>query len=466
MVAQAFLPVPVAARCRDPPAGLPVPLQSEREMVGSFTENLGTRADAFEMYKSEGKSIRVSFENDRLNEIRQGQSSGVSIRAVKDGKIGFSYSSKPDELDAVAEAAIRMAPWGKKYDYEFAGEARSEHTRPFDPKCGELTPDKLVAICNHMKDAVKEIDQEALVDCSVSAGVGKARIATSRGQDCAEDNSGFSFFVSLRLAQEGNFVQNYRFGSANEVIDDDEMIAEAREAAEEFQIARKSAEFKKGTYPVLFTPSAFGDLLMPIEVSVNGTNIEKKTSRFVDALGEQLFDERITLVDDPFHEKGPSGGLYDGEGVPTEKRGIIEKGVVKSFVHTLKTAKRTGQSPTGNAQRSVSSTPMPGLHNVVMAPGTDSVEELYKKAEGGLSISQMLGTFTSNFLAGQVSGNISLGFLVKDGKRVGRVKNCALNVNAFEMLKSNIIGISKQREWVGSHYLPWVLLDGVGISAR
>lgn len=435
-------------------------------MVGTFTEKLGTRADAFEMFKSEGRSIRVSFENDRLNGIRQGQSSGVSIRAVKDGKIGFSYSSKPDAIDAVAEAAIRMAPWGKKYDYEFAGEARSEHTRPYDPKCGEMTPDKLVAICNRMKAAVKEIDNEAMVDCSVSAGVGKTRITTSNHQDCAEEDSSFGFFVSLRLVEEGNFVQNYRFGQANEVIEEDQMIAEAREAAEEFQIARKSAEFKKGTYPVLFTPGAFSDLLRPIEVSVNGDNIEKKTSRFVDAMGETLFDERLTLVDDPFHEQGPGGGLYDGEGVPTEKRAIIEKGALKGFVHTLKTARRTGAKPTGNAQRGVSSTPMPGLHNVVMAPGTDNLEDLYKKAEGGLAISQMLGTFTSNFLAGQVSGNISLGFLVKDGRRVGRVKNCALNVNAFEMLKSNIIGISKQREWVGDQYLPWVLLDGVGISAR
>lgn len=435
-------------------------------MTTVFTEKLGARADAFEMFKSEGKSISVSFENDRLNEIRQSQSSGVSIQAVKDSKIGFSYSSKPDDVDAVADAAIRMAPWGKKYDYRFAEQATSEHTRPFDPTCGTLSPDHLVALCNKMKDTAKEIDSEAMVDCSVSAGIGKARVTTSNKQDCAEENSGFSFYIGMRLVEEGNFVQNYRFASANEVISEDEMVAEARQAAEEFLIARKSAKFSKGSYPVLFTPSAFGDLLRPIEVSVNGVNIEKKTSPFLESMGEKMFDERLTLVDDPFHHQGPSGGLYDGEGLPTQKRGVIENGVLKGFVHTLKTAGRTGQSPTGNGQRGVSSTPSPGLHNVVMAPGTDDVSELYKKAEGGLSISQMLGTFTSNFLAGQVSGNISLGFLVKDGQRVGRVKNCALNVNAFEMLKNNIIGISKQREWAGSHYLPWVLIDGVGISAR
>ena len=435
-------------------------------MVGTFTAKLGTEAEAFEMFKSEGKTLRVGFENDRLNEIRQGQSSGISIRAVKDGKIGFSYSSNPDELDAVAESAIRMAPYGKKYDYDFASKAVSEHTRPFDERCGELNPDKLVAICNHIKDVVKEIDSEALVDCSVGGGIGESRIVTSNEQDCAEKESSFAYSVSLRLAEEGNFVQDYRYGMGNEIIPEDKILAEAKEVAQEFQLARKNAAFEKGKYPVLFAPSALSDILMPIQVGVNGSLIEKKVSPFLDKVGEQLFDQRITIIDDPFLQEGPSGGLYDGEGVPTQKRALIEKGKLNGYVHTLSTAKRCGHEATGNAQRGVSSLPNPGLHNVVMAHGDGDLDEMFKQAEGGLYISQMLGTFTSNFLAGQVSGNISLGFLVEDGQRVGRVKNCALNVNTFELLKSAVVGISAKREWVGDRYLPWVLVDGVQISSR
>lgn len=435
-------------------------------MAGTITAKLGTMAEAFEMLHSDGKSLRVGFENDRLNEIRQGQSSGISIRAVKNGKIGFSYSSKAEEVDAVAESAIRMAPYGKTYDYEFAPEAKSEHTRPFDERCGNLNPDQLVAICNRIKDTVKSIDSDALVDCGVSGGIGTSRIVTSNGQDCTERESSFSFSVSLRLAEEGNFVQDYRYGIANQVIPEEKILEEAREVAQEFQLARRNAPFDKGKYPVLLAPSALSDILMPIQVGVNGSLIEKKVSPFLDKLDEQLFDERITIVDDPFIQEGPSGGLYDGEGVPTRKRAIIEKGRLNGYVHTLSTARRCGHEPTGNAQRGVSSLPNPGLHNIVMAHGEGDLEQMLKQAEGGLYITQLLGTFTSNFLAGQVSGNISLGFLVKDGQRVGRVKNCALNVNTFELLKSAVIAISAKREWVGDRYLPWVLVDGVQISAR
>lgn len=430
------------------------------------TEKLTRSADAFETFASEGRSLRVMFENDRLTEIRQGENSGLSIRAVKHGKIGFSYSSKQDEVEQVAEAALRMAPFGKPYEFKFAGPARGNQVRPADPRCGKLDVEKLVQLGNRIKDVIKSIDSDAMAECSIGGSVGRSRILTSAGQECSEDASGYGWFTSAKIAEEGNFLQVYRMRSSPSMIDDAEILQGARDSAEEFRIARKTAPFKTGTYPVLFSPSALSDILMPIGVSINGLNIAKKTSRFVESLGEKLFDERLTITDDPFDPQGPGGSQFDGEGMPTQKRAIIEKGVLKGFVHSLSTAQQSGHQPTGNSARSVSSLPMPGMHNVIMDAGPDELDDLYARANGGLCITQMLGTFTSNFLAGQVSGNISLGYLVQEGRRVGRVKNAALNVNTFDLLKTRILGISKQREWTGAEYLPWVLVDGVQISTR
>lgn len=430
------------------------------------TEKLTRSADAFETFTSEGRSQRVLFENDRLTEIRQGENSGLAVRAVKHGRIGFSYSSKIDEVEQVAEAALRMAPFGKPYEFAFAGPARATQQLRHDPRCGELDVEHMVLLCNRIRETVKSVDPEAMAECSLNGGVSRTRIATSRGQECVQEESGFSWFVSAKIAEEGNFLQVYRTGAGRALVDDETLLQGARDAAEEFRIARRIAPFRAGTCPVLFSPTALSDILMPIGVSINGLNIAKKTSRFVESLGQKLFDERLTITDDPFHPDGPAGGLYDGEGIVTQRRPIIEKGVLRGFAHTLSTAQQSGHQPTGNAARSVSSLPMPGMHNVVMDAGSDELDTLYQRAHGGLCVTQLLGTFTSNFLAGQVSGNISLGYLVQDGQRQGRVKNAALNVNAFDLLKSQIVGISRQREWTGSEYLPWVLVDGVQISAR
>jgi PmbA protein len=429
-------------------------------------QNLASLADAFEMFRYNGTSLSVNFENDRLTEIRQGETSGLAIRAVKQGKIGFSYSSKDGELDQVAEAAVRMAPYGKPYTFDFAERQESQATKSFDPRCANLSVERLVQLGLRVRDVVKQHVPEALAEFYAGGSAGTTRIATHRGQDCAEQESGFSYAVSVKMAEEGNFLYTYRYRSSGEVIDDAEIIAQAERASRDFLDARRTAPLKAGTYRVLFSPTALGDILTTISASVNGLSIEKKTSRFVNSLGETLFDKRLTLIDDPHAEDGPGGGRYDGEGVVTKKRAIVEHGVLKGFVHTLATARNCGHEPTGNAKRGLSTTPQPGLHNLVMAPGEDSLESLIAQADGGLWIDQMLGTFTSNFLAGQVSGNISLGYAVNEGRRVGRVKNCALNVNGFDLLKSRIVGISREREWAGSSFLPWVLFDGVAISAR
>lgn len=435
-------------------------------MPAKFTEQLSRKADAFETFHAEGTSLRVVFENDRLTEIRQGESSGVGIRAVKHGKIGFSYSSKKDEIEVVADSALRLAPFGKPYEFQFAGPGKNTHKLRFDDRCGSLDVERLVQLGNRIKDVIKSVDKDAMAECTLGGGVGRSRIVTSGGQECIQEESSFGWSASAKIAEEGNFLYTYRARSAEHLIDDEEILRGAHEAAEEFVIARKVAPVSAGTYTVLFAPSALSDILTPIGVSINGLNIAKKTSSFVESIGKQLFDERLTLVDDPFHEEGCANSLYDGEGVVTQQRPIVEKGVLKGFAHTLSTAQQCGHKPTGNAARAVSSQPMPGLHNVIMAPGKDDRDDLMRRANGGLYIRQMLGTFTSNFLAGQVSGTIDLGFVVKDGKPIGRVKNCALNTNSFDLLKSHILGISKQREWVGSELLPWVLVEGVQISAR
>ncbi|MHC4839407.1 MAG: TldD/PmbA family protein [Planctomycetota bacterium] len=433
-------------------------------MTTNYTSKIAEQADDFELFESEGHNLSVSFENDRLNEIQQGQSSGVSVRAVKEGKIGFSYSSKREDIDQVCDAAVRMAPFGKPHNYEFAKPAKAEGTLEYDERCENLDVEKLVNLGNEVKKVIKEIAPDALAGASFSGGVGKSRVANSAGQDCTERGSSFSYFVSASISEEGNFVNAYEYDYKPSVIGEEEILASAKKAGEQFNLARKVVDFEPGEHVVLLDPKALGDFLMPIGVSVNGINIVKKTSSFIDSVGEALFDPRVTIIDDPLMANGPSSALYDGEGSVTQRRAIIDAGKLTGFVHTLSTAQDSGQQPTGNAKRGVSSQPVPGMYNTVMEAGEDALVDLLGKSS--LAIEGMLGTFTSNFLAGQVSGNISLGYLIKDGQKVGRIKNCALNLNAFEAFKDRIIGISKERRWVGGSLLPWVLLDGVSISGR
>src|SRR5690606_23076191 len=129
----------------------------------------------------------------------------ASIQAVKNGKIGFSVTTKPKEGEALVDSALRLAPFGGDYDYEFAGKADATGPEFVDPSLGDLTPKQLVEIGEEAKAMIKDALPDVMFSGSFSLNYGESRIVTSRGADAPERNSGFNFYVAAEFNQEGDF---------------------------------------------------------------------------------------------------------------------------------------------------------------------------------------------------------------------------------------------------------------------
>ncbi len=96
-------------------------------------------------------------------------------------------------------------------------------------------------------------------------------------------------------------------------------------------------------------------------------------------MGQRIGSELITLVDDGTREKGMASEPFDGEGVPTQKRVIVEKGILKGFLYNTIVAKRAGVQSTGNASRGgFTSLPEIGPHNFYMEAGSAKVEDIIR----------------------------------------------------------------------------------------
>ena len=106
----------------------------------------------------------------------------------------------------------------------------------------------------------------------------------------------------------------------------------------DFNAARTTVSVEGGSYRVLFSPETVAALTQPIKVSISGSSIEKKTSRWLESMGQAVLDPRITITDDPSIDYAVSSSAFDGEGTPTQKRHILEAGVLKGFIHSLATA--------------------------------------------------------------------------------------------------------------------------------
>jgi PmbA protein len=90
---------------------------------------------------------------------------------------------------------------------------------------------------------------------------------------------------------------------------------------------------------------------------------------------------------------------------------------------------------------------------------------MYAGLDRGILVDQVLGSGQSNVLAGEFSVNVALGFLVEDGRIQGRVKDCMVAGNSYEVL-NQVRAISTQREWQGSDLLPSICVEGLKLAAR
>jgi PmbA protein len=260
-----------------------------------------------------------------------------------------------------------------------------------------------------------------------------------------------------------DFLQAYSYEVVkNETPNYDKMLAEL---LQKYRQAETVGSISSGVFPVLFTPravsSAIGNLFDTI---LSGQAVVQKATPLADRLGEKLFDERLTIVEDP--TLGVSACPFDDEGTPTSTKSLIERGIVKQFYWDRRWGARHGVSSTGNGFRGGLSRPGPDLVNLCISSGQTSVEDLIAGMEEGLIVDQVLGAGQSNQLAGEFSVNLDLGYKVERGKIVGRVKNTMVAGNIFDAF-NNLVDLSNRQEWVGGGaFVPHILFANLGVAAR
>ncbi|MGD2174902.1 MAG: metallopeptidase TldD-related protein, partial [Candidatus Brocadiaceae bacterium] len=217
--------------------------------------------------------------------------------------------------------------------------------------------------------------------------------------------------------------------------------------------------------PMVFTPKALGNLFRPLEVALNGKHVHKGSSVLRGRLGEQVLDERITLLDDPTVDFAPGSCPMDDEGTAARATPLFQHGVLRTYLADLQTAGLLGIEPTGHGFRSYSSRPSPSTTNTMVAAGDVSFEEMKAGMVRGLIVDQTLGSGQSNVLAGEFSVNVALGFLVESGEVQGRVKDCMVAGNVYDVLKQ-VEAVGSEREWLGSACAPPVMIGGLKLAAQ
>lgn len=427
------------------------------EQVIELAKKKGVKA---EVYYASSQDTPIEFANNRLKSLETKASEGIALRVIADNKLGFASSSDLTRLEDLVDAAIATAEIGDPVEFDFTQDVNYvEPQEEYQPPSTE----KLVNVGEDLIAKVHQYNPEILVDVSFHSRSGLEKLATTTDVYTEQNGKSLSAVISGNLVRGEDFLQAYAYEVQSDRQPDYEAIL--HKLIEKYQRAEGGASIKSGSYPVLFTPSAFSSTMGRMFGTIfSGQSIVQKASPLTDKLGEKIFDDRINVFEDP--SLGVSACKFDDEGVPTSKKHLIEEGVVKQFYWDRRWAARQGIESSGNGFRGGISRPSPSLANVCVTPGQTSIEDLIAGMEEGIIVDQVLGAGQSNVLAGEFSVNIDLGYKVEQGKIVGRVKDTMVAGNIFEAF-NNLVDLSDRPEWVGSgSYVPHVLFAKLGVAAR
>lgn len=419
-------------------------------------------AEEAEVIMDEGESRSIDFENNKLKYVDTHSGRTVGLRVIKEGRVGFASTSDLRKPERLVANALTSAKFGQKAKFQFPGPHDYPNVKLYDKRIVDFPLTEGIAMGKAAIDRVLSAQPDTKTGVSIGKSTGARRIINSQGLDVRVKSTSFALHVDTLWARDSGLFSVGEGEGSHRLSTD--IIKHVDKIVRSLKLAQKEIKLPTGTYPVIFTPKCLYTLLAAFLLGSNGKLVQKGASPLTGQLGKELTDERLTVWDDATLDFAPASTPMDGEGVSCRPLPIIEKGVLMNFYYDLQTAGIMKTKSTGHGARGAASLPAPGLTNIIVKPGDAPMKKMICDMKRGLLVDQVLGGGQSNLLAGYVSVNIDVGYLVENGEIVGRVKDCMLACNVFEVFKKQLIAIGDAPEWYGSLYAPAIQLDAISIA--
>jgi len=397
-------------------------------------------ADAADALFAEGTSLSLSWRKGEVEQLErsEGMDLGLRVFVGKSQAIVSSSDTSKRALGELVERAVAMAK-----------------SVPEDPFAGLADPDQLATaftdfdMFDPSEPSADDLTQSARI--AEEAGLEVAGVSNSEGAHAGFSQSSIAFAASngfahtyqrsrhslsaSMLAGEGTGMErDYDYTGA--VWAEDLQSAEAigRSAGERAIKRLGPQKAKTQQVPVVFDNRAARSLVGHLSGAINGSSIARGTSFLKDKMGEEIFAPGVTIVDDPHRIRGLRSAAFDDEGLPTQRRNIIDQGKLTTWFLDLRSARQLGLESTGHAGRGVSSPPSPGASNLYLEAGALSVAELIKDIKAGFYVTELIGMGV-NTVTGDYSRGAS-GFWIENGVLTHAVSEVTVAGHLSDMFKS------------------------------
>ncbi|WP_296615405.1 TldD/PmbA family protein [Sphingomonas sp.] len=336
------------------------------------------------------RSLSVDVRDGSFQDIRHDEIAAINVttyvgkRRATLGTNKFARADIDQLIDRVI-AMTRLAPENPFYGLagrdEIVGPGNDAFLALYDPY--EPTPEMLEDWAGQVEEAARAIQGVVSTDSAgASWEAATGRTINTAGLDRRSDGTRFGVGVGVMAAR----------GDAREVAgagrgarwhsDLPACAAIGTEAGMDAAAKLGARKIASGNHPVIFDRRIAMCLIEPMLGAITGENIARGTSFLKDRLGDQVFAKGITLTDDAFVVRGQASRACDAEGIPPQRRALVDRGVLTGWMTDLAAARELGLASTGHAG---------GPTNLTILPGDTDQAGLMRAAGRGLLVDALFG---------------------------------------------------------------------------
>ncbi|OCC24273.1 modulator protein [Croceicoccus estronivorus] len=424
-------------------------------------------ADAADAVAIGDMSESVHVRLGALEDVERSESESAGLRVFV-GQRSASIHATDLSDDALAELAERAVAMAKAAPEDrFAGLAPEELlTRgPFpdldmeDP--AEPSPQQLRAMAEEAEDAARAVDGVTNSEGG-SAGFGRSivALATSHGFSGGYGATTHSLSASVVAGTGSGMQRDYAWRQARHAGD---LIspADIGRLAGERAVARLGpGRLPSKVMPLVFDPRVGNGLIGHLIGAMAGPAIARRASFLLDRLDTALFDSSVHILEEPHRVRGLRSRPFDGEGLATAPRALVEGGKVTGWLADSASARQLGIAPTGHASRGGGGAPGVSASNVHLAAGSVTPEELMADIGEGVLVTELFGHGV-NAVTGDYSRGAS-GYRIVDGALAGPVAEFTIAGNLVDMFAALVP--ANDLEMHRGINVPTLRIDGMTVA--
>ncbi len=409
-------------------------------------------AQEAEVYQLISRAYPVYFEANRLKQLESNESEGIALRVWRDRAPGVAVAYGDVPPEQLVKRALTLCQFNPAETIELT----PNHHYHYPTQGREMSQQELAEIGNSAIAELTEHNRDLLCSAELDCDQHTTRLINTQGTDCQYHQINLSAFFQVEWVRGEDFLEITDGIEASEELD---LHTIKNRICQFLDWAQHLTSPPKGQVPIIFTPKAAPLFWETVISALNGKRVWEQSSPWSDSEGKQVLSQQISLYQDP--TLPPDGCPFDDEGMPTQCLSLIDEGQLKQFYRDRAMGRLLGTGSTGNGFRAtLGGYPSPALVNLIVSKGQGELQDLIAQLSEGLVVDQLLGGDAT--LAGDFSANIELGYRIKNGEIVGRVKDTMVAGNIYTAL-NQLIQLGGDRENNGSFQTPSLVVDGLSV---